>query len=94
MTLMTTNAELVSVKREVEMTAGEENDRRRGTAAQANETFGVIAPEFQARLSGNAETDTPIILRPANLHDEGGVATVQSEKAGGRLAEVLNATLR
>jgi hypothetical protein len=85
----------VASRLETRITPDEVRDWKRGSVEDwANETFRVAGKEIYAKFPGVGGTDTPVILLPAYVQNESAVAAVQLEKAGVRLAYVLNRTLR
>lgn len=60
----------------------------------ANQSFHVAKSEIYGKLSGTGSTDAPIILGPDYARDQRAVAGEQLEKAGVRLAYMLNRALR
>ncbi|MGH6888454.1 MAG: S1/P1 nuclease [Rhizomicrobium sp.] len=68
---------------------------RRGAVEDwANETFHVAEREIYAKLSGKGGTEEPVILPLGYAKAESGVTARQLERAGVRLAGVLNSILR
>lgn len=85
----------VAQRLEVEITPMERSDWDRGTAADwANESFCVAGREIYAKLPGSGGTDAPVILPASYAQIESATAKLQVERAGARLAWVLNAALR
>jgi hypothetical protein len=74
------------------------DDRRKWQAGNAvdwaNDTFRVANAETYAKLPGSGGTDAPVILPPNYAASERATVSAQLEKAGVRLASVLNETLR
>lgn len=60
----------------------------------ANETFGVASRVIYANLQGSGDTAAPIILPQSYPRQQSAIAAVQIEKAGSRLASVLNRIFR
>jgi len=73
-------------------------DRKKWQAGDAqdwaNESFQVASAEIYAKVSGAGGTQAPIILPASYAASERGVAAAQLEKAGIRLAWLLNAAFR
>jgi len=68
---------------------------QRGSVAEwANQSFHVAKSEIYGQLSGTGSTDAPIILDPDYARDQHTIVSEQLEKAGARLASVLNRVLR
>jgi hypothetical protein len=66
---------------------------RGSSAAWANESFGIAKRAIYSALAGQGGTAVPIILPRDYAAQERSVAAVQLEKAGVRLAAVLNSAL-
>jgi hypothetical protein len=62
-------------------------------AEWANESFQLASKEIYAHVSGG-EAAAPAILSPDYARDESHIAAAQLKKAGVRLAEILNRSLR
>jgi hypothetical protein len=80
---------------EAQITPSERSAWGTGTAADwANDSFRVAGREIYGKLRGSGGTDAPVILPADYAQQESGTAKIQIEKAGVRLAWVLNAALR
>lgn len=87
--------EEVASRLEHEITPAEKRDWSAGTAVQwANEAHQIARNEIYARLAGTGGTGAPIALTLQYPHQESSAAARQLEKAGVRLAAVLNSALR
>jgi len=68
---------------------------QRGTVVDwANESFRTAKREIYGHLNGKGSTDAPIILDPDYVRGQRAIVSEQLEKAGVRLAYVLNRALR
>lgn len=73
---------------------GDETAWRRGSPADwANECFGIAKRTIYSTLHGEGGTAAPIVLPPDYAARERSVTSVQLEKAGVRLAALLNTAL-
>jgi hypothetical protein len=87
--------EVVAARLERQIKPGEMVSWGKGTVEDwANETFGVASREIYARIPGKGGTDAPVILPLGYARVESGVTEGQLERAGARLAGVLNAIFR
>lgn len=87
--------EEVALRLEREITPAEKREWSAGSAVQwANEAHQIAQREIYGRISGQIGTDAPIVLTLQYPRQESAVAAQQLEKAGVRLAAVLNAALR
>jgi hypothetical protein len=87
--------EVVAARLERQITPVEMASWRKGTVEDwANETFGVASREIYARTPGKAGTEEAVILPQGYARAESGVTEGQLERAGVRLAGVLNEFLR
>jgi hypothetical protein len=87
--------EKVASRLEADITPARATVWRHGTTVDwANETFGVASREVYAKLPGSGGTNAPVTLPEGYAHNESIAAARQLEKAGVRLASVLNEALR
>jgi hypothetical protein len=86
--------EKVAARLEGEITPADRNAWKSGNVEDwANGTFHVAGREIYAKLPGKGGTEAPVVLAPGYAQDESVVAGRQLEKAGVRLAKVLNELL-
>ncbi|MGH6877484.1 MAG: hypothetical protein ACREHV_08925 [Rhizomicrobium sp.] len=78
-----------------EITPAEITSWRRGTVEEwANQTFRVAGEEIYSKLPGAGGTVAPVVLPAEYARVEAGIAGTQLERAGVRLAGVLNESLK
>ena len=83
--------EEIAVRLEREITPTRQKVWSAGTSRDwANETFQIARREVYGRVSGQGGTDAEIVLPPDYARKESDLAALQLEKAGVRLATVLN----
>jgi hypothetical protein len=87
--------EVVANRLEREITPGNKAAWSGGTARDwANESLQIARSEVYSHVSGQGGTDAEIVLPPDYASNERAVTALQLEKAGIRLASVLNNALR
>jgi len=79
---------------EHQITAGEKQQWSQGSVADwANQSFQIAKTEIYSTLPGTGGTDAPVILPPDYAQREADIARTQIERAGVRLATLLNKEL-
>ena len=80
---------------EKEITQQDRTDWRRGSASDwANETFGVAKASVYQGVQGRGSNNAPLILPPEYAISQRAIVAMQLERAGVRLAGLLNQHLK